>query len=74
MADFPTVSASLVEALERIYPNKLPIKTTNEVEMSRLQGRQDVINFLAIELENQASNSKVAVVNGDRFTNLFPSG
>lgn len=49
---FPPLDRRIVEALARLYPNKLP-DNPEKADISRLVGRQDVIRFLEGELEAQ---------------------
>lgn len=40
-----------LDSLKERFPNKLPTKTTTEVELARLQGQQDVITLVEAFLE-----------------------
>lgn len=42
---------AILDSLKAKFPNKLPIKTTTEVELARLQGQQDVITIVTALLE-----------------------
>lgn len=55
--DFPSIPEDLLEALEKIYPNKLPAHpgiTLSEVNYK--QGQQQVIMFLRTTYERQNRN------------------
>jgi hypothetical protein len=40
---FPYVERSLLEYLDKVFPNSLPVKLLSEAELARLIGQQDVI-------------------------------
>jgi hypothetical protein len=40
------VERSVLDYLERVFPNTLPAKLTSEAELARLIGQQDVIEKL----------------------------
>jgi hypothetical protein len=42
---------AILDSLKAKFPNKLPTKTTTEVELARLQGQQDVITIVTALLE-----------------------
>lgn len=54
---FPTIPKDLLEALEKVYPNKLPDNpkvTLSEVNFA--QGQQQVVTFLRTQYERQNKN------------------
>ena len=41
------ISDALLNQLREVYPNTIPMKANiTEVELARLQGQQDVVNYL----------------------------
>lgn len=54
---FPSIPEDLINALEKIYPNKLPDDPHLTVDGVRfLQGQQQVIDFLRVTYERQNKN------------------
>lgn len=52
--EFPAVSEDVIKALEAIFPNRLPDNPDITIqEVSRLQGKQEVIAYLRIVRERQ---------------------
>lgn len=55
--DYPAVSAELVEALERLYPDRCPSPDASDREIWRAVGRAEVVRFLR-ELSKQVPTMK----------------
>ena len=51
--NFPPISDKLIESLEKIFPDKLPLKQVSDFELGVLIGQQKVISKLKVEKENQ---------------------
>lgn len=50
---FPEVSAELLEALKRHFPDRLPRHQVSSEDVSKLQGQQSVIDFLTVKFNDQ---------------------
>jgi hypothetical protein len=49
MVDVPDITEALIDALETIYPDRLPKLSVSSEDIARLQGQQDVVERLRIE-------------------------
>ena len=49
MVDVPDITEALIDALETIYPDRLPKLSVSSEDLARLQGQQDVGERLRIE-------------------------
>ena len=49
MVDVPDITEALIDALETIYPDRLPKLSVSSEDLARLQGQQDVVERLRIE-------------------------
>jgi hypothetical protein len=64
-AQFPAVSKGLLDELERMFPNKIPVEPLTERQFAVLQGQQEVIRKLRREYDRQQNNIlKPIVSNG----------
>lgn len=53
---FPLISDKLIDCLESLYPNKLPLNQVTDFQLGILLGQQQVINKLKTEKEIQENN------------------
>ena len=49
----PTISRDLMEYLQKVFPNKLPLEPVDAVKLGVLCGQQKVINHLLAEYQRQ---------------------
>ena len=49
MVYVPDITEALIDALETIYPDRLPKLSASSEDLARLQGQQDVVERLRIE-------------------------
>ena len=49
MVYVPDITEALIDALETIYPDRLPKLSVSSEDLARLQGQQDVVERLRIE-------------------------
>lgn len=51
--DFPYVPEDLLEALRKVFPDRLPRKQITHEDFLVLQGQQKVIDFLSVKFNEQ---------------------
>ena len=55
------IGDALLDRLREVYPNKLPNRPTTEVELARLLGQNDVIEYLE-ELQRTINEQNLASI------------
>ena len=62
LANFPRVPRDMVEALELVFPDKLPSTRVSPEDLAFLQGQQKVVQFLRAKCEEQLYNLSNKVI------------